>query len=282
MQNKRTPEQLRAEIQKFRFWYHKIDLGEGVVTPGLDFDHIWENIRKSRNLIDYKNKIVLDIGSWDGMWAFEAEKLGAKIVIATDCRYDAYENFLFCKEILGSKVMPFYNVSPYFLIDQLVVFFQENWEEHEPNERLFDIVQHLGLLYHLRDPLLTLSQARSCIRTGGYLLIETAAVINDESSFMLFNGIPPQEQRIYPDVTTWWAPTITCLKEMLRASLFEPDEKTICILHREPLKTERHIISRVSLVAQAISPESIDPLFYRELARTYRNPGLALEIIEKY
>lgn len=32
----------------------------------------------------------------------------------------------------------------------------------------YDIVQHLGLLYHVRDPLWTLSQCRSVVKTGGH------------------------------------------------------------------------------------------------------------------
>ncbi len=167
----------------------------------------------------------------------------------------------------------------YSLTERLDVFFQENWETQKPNERMFDIVQHLGLLYHVRDPLFTLSQARSCLRTGGHLIIETGAVINDESSFMLFNNVLPQEQRIYKDVTTWWAPTLTCLDEMLRASLFEPIPESRRILAGGLSLDKKHTISRVCLVARAIAPEDSDSLFYRELSRTYRNPGLDLELM---
>ncbi len=167
MRNKENIQELKKRVAEFPFWYHKIKLAEGVVTPGLPFDHVWDNIRKSRSAIDYTGKIVLDIASWDGMWAFEAEQLGAKTVVATDCRYEALDNFIFCREILGSKAMPFYNVAPYFLAERLDVFFQENWKSQKPYERLFDIVHHLGLLYHLRDPFLSLSQARSCLIKEG-------------------------------------------------------------------------------------------------------------------
>jgi SAM-dependent methyltransferase len=289
-----TPEELRQEISKFRFWYHKIDLGQGVVTPGLDLDPLWNMIRDTRKHIDYKGKKVLDIASFDGMWAFEAEKLGAELVVATDCYYETYKNFLFCRNALNSRVIPYYNISPYDLYDRLDVFLEENWGDQKPYDRLFDIVQHLGLLYHLRDPMLTLSQARSVIRKDGYLLIETAAVVNEGSSFMVFNGVPPQEQHIYKDTSTWWAPTIPCLLEMLRASLFEPIEDSMRVLERKAhrnlktklkhyLKPENHTftISRVSLVAKAIGKADVDGEYYRELARTYRNPGLVISQIER-
>jgi tRNA (mo5U34)-methyltransferase len=293
-----TPEELRHEVEKFRFWYHKIDLGGGVITPGLDLDSLWDMIRDTRNAIDYKGKKVLDIASFDGMWAFEAEKLGAEMVVATDCYYETFKNFLFCRQVLRSNVIPYYNISPYNLHDRLDVYLQENWEQQKPYDRLFDIVQHLGLLYHLRDPMLTLSQARSVLRTGGHLLLETAAVINAPGSFMLFNGVPgrtPGKPRIYEDTTTWWAPTVECLKEMLMASLFEPIEGTVHSLDKvtEPglmakvksgvrlaLKAAnkgKFRISRVCLVARAIGPSDADKEYFRELSRAYRNPGLATD-----
>ncbi len=284
-----SPEEMAEEIKKFRFWYHKIDLGNGVITPGLDLDQQWNMTRETRDTLDYKGKNVLDIASFDGMWAFEAEKLGASLVVATDCYYETYKNFLFCRNALNSRVIPYYNISPYDLYNRLDVFLEENWEDQKPYDRLFDIVQHLGLLYHLRDPMLTLSQARSVIRTGGHLLMETAAVVNEESSFMLFNGVPPQEQRIYKDTTTWWAPTIPCLREMLRASFFEPIEDSMRrgekASEKGKLKLGHYLrresrsfrISRVSLAAKAIGKADVDEDYYRELARTYRNPGLKME-----
>ncbi len=110
-----SPEEMAEEIKKFRFWYHKIDLGNGVITPGLDLDQQWNMTRETRDTLDYKGKNVLDIASFDGMWAFEAEKLGASLVVATDCYYETYKNFLFCRNALNSRVIPYYNISPYDL-----------------------------------------------------------------------------------------------------------------------------------------------------------------------
>ena len=94
---------------------------------------------------------------------------------------------------------------------------------------MFDIVQHLGLFYHLRDPFLSLSQARSCIKTGGTLLMETNVIMDRDESFMLYNGIP-STYRISDNYSVWWSPTVSCLNEMLVASLFEPDSTSIKIV----------------------------------------------------
>lgn len=263
-----TPQELQDEVNKFPFWYHKIDLGQGVVTPGLPFDQIWNMIREARGCIDYRDKAVLDLASFDGLWAFEAERLGASRVVATDCYLGQFENFLFARDVLRSKVVPYYNVSPYRLDERLDVYLDENFGP-ETIDRRFDVVQHLGLFYHLRDPMLTLSQARSVVRSGGYLLLETAAYPDEENSHMVFNGTPPSKPRIYEDISTWWAPTIRCLKDMLRATLFEPLDDTVRTCGQNP-KT----LTRMALVAKAVDSADADRDLVRELYRTYRNPGI--------
>jgi tRNA (mo5U34)-methyltransferase len=266
----------REEILNFvnsTNWYHKVDLGGGIITPGHNFDKLWDLIRSVRDQVDYKNKIVLDLGSIEGMWAFEAEKLGAGMVVATDVYFHkVVKRFHFCKEVLNSSVIPYYNVSPYLLHERLDVFLQENWEDQKPYDRLFDIVQHLGLLYHLQNPMLSLAQARSVMKEGGILLFETAVVANVEQPIMLFNGTPPNNKHIYDDITTWWAPAVPCLKAMLKANLFEVDESSIKLLHQQTI--DGLDISRAAMTARAIGKNEIDQDFYREITRTYRTPGL--------
>ncbi|MGB3240197.1 MAG: DUF1698 domain-containing protein, partial [Geitlerinemataceae cyanobacterium] len=275
-------EEIKQEIERLKHWYHKIDLGDGLVTPGLNFDSLWNLIRATRRNIDYHNKVVLDIGSFDGLWAFEAEKLGARMTIATDCFYKQYQNFLFCRQVLKSNVIPYYNISPYNLAERLDVYLQEKfevylqhkYEDRDRSNRLFDIVQNLGLLYHVRDPMFVLSQSRSVIKTGGFLLLETAIIDDQSASFMVYNGCPPERDRIYSDMTTWWAPTVSCLKELLKSSLFEPLDSTIKILKQSPaLPGQRFAVSRICLIAKAIAPTEIDRNFSDEILRTYRNPG---------
>jgi tRNA (mo5U34)-methyltransferase len=286
-------DQIKKKLKTdFTYWYHKIDLGHGIVTPGFDYDPLWDNIRKVRHSLDYRGKTVLDIASFDGLWAFEAEKLGAKSVVATDCLYRTFNNFLFCRDVLGSQCLPYYNVSPYHLSERLDVFFQENYDHEKPYERMFDIVQHLGLFYHLRDPLLSLSQARSCMKTGGQLLIETNIIMDRDESFMLYNGIP-FTYRVSDNYSVWWVPTVNCLKEMLIASLFEPKDASISVVEfTQPLlsKTSRfpkqshkgsvekdYKVGRLCMTAKAVDPRETQAEFVREMQRTFRNPGLNIE-----
>jgi len=282
-----TTEALRQEIAKFPYWYHKIQLAPEVVTPGFEMDELWNHVRKVRAGLDYTDKRVLDIASFDGLFSFEAENLGAKSVVSADCLYNSFANFMFCREVLGSKATPYYNVSPYNLAERLDVYLDESYVGKE--DRRFDIVQHLGLLYHLRDPMLSLSQARSVMKEGGHLIIETDVVMNNPESFLLFNGIP-NSARIRNNYSVWWAPTKSCLFEMLEATLFEVEESSYSEFEFEPPAREAgkvfteinkaHVIGRGAVIAKAVAPGkrkgANHEKFETELMRTYRNPGLDL------
>jgi tRNA (mo5U34)-methyltransferase len=63
-------------------WWHPIDLGNGVVTPGIDCTP--SRLAEIRLPEDLRGKSVLDIGAWDGFFSFEAERRGARRVLATD------------------------------------------------------------------------------------------------------------------------------------------------------------------------------------------------------
>jgi tRNA (mo5U34)-methyltransferase len=72
---------LRQEVGKVK-WFHTIDLGAGIITPGMDDTpsklkrlHLPENLAGTS---------VLDIGAFDGFFSFEAERRGASRVVAAD------------------------------------------------------------------------------------------------------------------------------------------------------------------------------------------------------
>jgi tRNA (mo5U34)-methyltransferase len=254
-------EAIKNEISR-RKWYHRIELGNGIRTPGFPWEAIWNNARHARASIDYAGKAVLDLGSWDGMWAFEAEALGAGLVIATDCMnywqipwHQGMNNLLLIREAIFSEVVPLWNVSPYRLRDRL----DNALYSHPLLKEGFDIVQHLGILYHLRDPLFSLAQARSIMKDGGTLLLETAVDRSSDSMMMRFNA---GESAFYDDFTTWWAPTLPCLSEMLRRSFFEVDQSGIGFYG------ESAPVCRVAVRATAVPPTNalgerynLDPAF---------------------
>lgn len=260
--------EIRRRLEELGEWYHPVDLGEGIRVP-VEFKRYtrphWEANRRVRDQIDYEDKLVLDLGCAEGMWSFEAEKLGARMVVGIDIGVmGTNERTAFAKEVLKSSVFFYLNVHVEELYNRLDHFFNR----HSDGER-FDIIQHLGLLYHLRDPLRSLSQARKCIKKGGNLLLETAVYLTDsEEPVALFN----LGDRIYYDGSTWWAPNLKCLFAMLRYSLFEPNPSYEIV--EDPKNSD---IGRISLVAEAVGIETV----HRERALVLKqgvNIGLRADI----
>ncbi len=140
-------------------WWHSIDLGNGFVTPGaIPLAELQANFAYLQLPADLTGKRVLDIGCWDGFYSFECERRGAEVV-AVDCWRP--EGFFLAHEALQSGVQ-FHESSVYELTRAQLGH--------------FDIVLFLGVLYHLRHPLLALE--RVCEMTHEYAVIETHVIDN--------------------------------------------------------------------------------------------------------
>jgi tRNA (mo5U34)-methyltransferase len=89
-------------------WFHQIDLGAGVVTPGSD--NTLARIAMVVLPADLRGKSVLDIGAWDGAFSFEAERRGADRVVAVDSfcwsgeGWGTKAGFECARRLLGSRV----------------------------------------------------------------------------------------------------------------------------------------------------------------------------------
>lgn len=252
-------------------WYHKITLSDGTVTPGHDWEYLWDNIRNAKKDVDYHGKSVLDLGAMEGMWAFEAESSGASYVVTIDMTDRCVDKLLYCRTDLKSSIVPLFNVRVENLVEML------------PSVRKpFDIIQHLGLFYHLQDPLGSFSQCRQLIKTNGLLVLETAAERSSSNSCMIFNGVKPNDYhsessywwRMYDGGHPQWMPTIPCLKEMLLISGFVPLVETISIVDQpqtkainsdDPAAVYRRC--RVALVARAVEKEEISSATLRKVVR---------------
>lgn len=213
-----TEAQIKAEVDRLGAispWYHDIRLSPNVTTGGwAGIHHVWGLIRTVRFAIEekYRGATVLDLASWDGGWAFEAEDLGAKTVVAFELGIvNRLEHFLFCRGIRNSKVIPMYGADAERADEFLASFVSEYGK--------FDVIQHMGLLYHLKNPMRSLEAARRIIKPDGVLLLETAGAI-DRRPVMLSN----HESSIYEDRWTYWAPTESALRYMLLESGFQVRE----------------------------------------------------------
>lgn len=194
---------IREEVEQLK-WVHTIDLGDGIITPGA-----WRRnplISAAFSDIDFAGKKVLDIGCWDGLWAFEAEKRGASEVYATDYisqRWGTTSTFDLARKALHSKIHYNPNISV-FEIGKLGV--------HDFNVTIF-----CGIYYHLRDPLLAFSQLRQVMTDGGVIMIEGDVIYDVDDAYAKF-----YYRKVWgEDPSNWWIPTIPCLREWIESSYFE-------------------------------------------------------------
>lgn len=205
-----THEEIVDGVAK-RQWFHCIDLGNGIVTPGTREKDAWQMYRLPERL---DGKRVLDIGAWEGGFSFEAERRGASQVIAMDVWGTTqepgsvgagWENFQFAHNALNSKVIPeFMNV--YSL---------------SPSLGPFDLILFLEVLYHLQDPIAGLRHVKSALAPGGMVCLETwiDAEWIDEPAAIFYPGA-----ELNNDPTNWWGPNIKCVQLMAATVGFKEAE----------------------------------------------------------
>lgn len=205
---------LKQEVNRIK-WFHRIDLGNGIITPGINNS---SSKRQTLNLPEnLQGKTVLDIGAWDGFFSFECERRGAKRVLATDSfswnslNWGTKAGFELARKALNSKVED-------MDIDVL---------ELSPEKTgTFDLVLFLGVLYHMRDPLLALEKVFSV--TKKMLILETHAD-------MLWCKRPAAafypDDELNNDPTNWWGPNPSAIMSMLKSVGF----KKIKMVHKTPM-----------------------------------------------
>ncbi|HEV8254973.1 MAG TPA: DUF1698 domain-containing protein [Vicinamibacteria bacterium] len=193
-----TARDLRSETAALR-WYHTIDLGGGVVTPGVDDTPL--RLARLDLPASLAGKTVLDVGAWDGFFSFEAERRGAARVVATDHYswhgpgWGTKAGFLLARQALGSRV------------EDLDVDVMDLTPERVG---VFDVVLFLGVLYHLRHPLLALERLAAVTRE--LLVVETVVDLV---------GLRRPAMAFYPrgelnrDPSNWWGPNPAAVRAML-------------------------------------------------------------------
>jgi tRNA (mo5U34)-methyltransferase len=187
-------------------WWHRIDLGNGIITPGLDDSPA--KLKRIGLPEDLSGMTVLDVGASDGFFSFEAERRGATRVLAIDSFSWGGENtkagFLLARRALKSKVqdmeLEVLDVSP-------------------EKTGVFDVVLFLGVLYHMRHPLLSLEHVFSV--TKKLLILETAVDCSwSKRPQMAF--YPGRE--LNNDPYNWWGPNAACVEAMCKTVGFQKVE----------------------------------------------------------
>lgn len=216
-----TAEDIRARIAALGPWFHNMDLG-GVWTAPEHFLGDYPGVKWRRFAAALPQNLsgasVLDIGCNGGFYAIEMKRRGAARVLGIDSDEDYLAQARFAAEVTGEAI-EFRNLSVYDIAAL--------------GEK-FDIVLFMGVLYHLRHPLLALDRIHAHVARD--LLVFQSMQRGSADVFSPAEDYPfaetaPFDRPDYPrlhfiehryagDPTNWWVPNRACTEAMLRSAGF--------------------------------------------------------------
>lgn len=182
-------------------WYHSMELPDGRVIPGLQtLAQLRRRIAQFPLPADLAGRRVLDIGAWDGWFTFEMERRGAQ-VMAVDTT--PRERFRIARELLGSR-------AEYRIADACRLGPEQIGR--------FDIVLFLGVLYHLKHPLLALENV--CALSTNMVCVES--YVTDDGSDLAARPLMEfyETTELRGQFDNWVGPNASCLLAMCRSAGF--------------------------------------------------------------
>ncbi len=227
-----TTEQIQEKVSSLGEWFHNLDLA-GVKTAPNHFLGDYPNIkwRTFQHAIpqDLRGKSVLDIGCNAGFYSMEMKRRGAHRVLGIDFDEGYLAQARFAAEVNRLDI-EFREVSVY--------------DVAKLGEK-FDIVLFMGVLYHLRHPLLALDLLHEHVVKD--VLVFQSLMRGSPETEPFADDYPFAETSIferptYPrmyfierqyshDPTNWWIPNLACAEAMLRSAGFEivehPEEEVL-------------------------------------------------------
>ncbi len=218
-----SPDEIRQKVAEFE-WYHTIDLGHGIVTPG-QYNHA--------PLIDQygipeslEGRSVLDVGPANGFFAFEFERRGAARVVTSELPswidHDTRDRPPESWAQIAEGAEDYHRGALGFAIrarrSRVERRFCNVYDLTPERIGVFDLVFCASVLLHLTDPLRALfairrvCQGEAIICTG----IDTHLLVADQSRAKFIGT---------PDGHAFWLPTMTCLEQMALAAGFPRVER---------------------------------------------------------
>jgi tRNA (mo5U34)-methyltransferase len=213
---------IAGRIRELGDWFHNMNLG-GVQTAPDHFlgDYPAVKWREFAHAVpaDLRGWSVLDVGCNAGFYSIEMKRRGADRVLGIDSDPRYLDQARFAAGVTGADI-EFRQMSVY--------------EIPRLHER-FDLVLFMGVLYHLRHPLLALDILyahavnrllvfQSMLRGSNEAArVERDYEFRDEGQFddPAYPRLFFVEHRYAGDPTNWWIPNRACAEAMLRSAGFE-------------------------------------------------------------
>jgi len=183
------------EMCKGVYWRHDLELGDVKIT-GMDRGQTWRSSILPKR---YDGKAVIDIGCADGFYSFYAEQNGAKSVFAFD-----------------TVDWPAHKIAAEVLVNNVSFAQMSIYDLHTLISDKFDVAIFMGVIYHLKHPLLGIEQVVNIMNSGGEVYLESLVQVrkDNEGTWMEFL----EDNRVNNDPTNWWNPTIDCVLAMMRVA----------------------------------------------------------------
>ena len=186
-------------------WWHSFELPDGTFIEGPN-SLAGQKTRIGQFPIpeDLTGKRVLDIGAWDGWFSFEMERRGAEVVAI-----DNWDNPRF-REM-------------HALLDSRVDYRQMDMYDLTPDRiGRFDVVLFMGVLYHLKHPLLALE--RVCALTTDLACVDSFVLQEKHRPGEGVERRPIMEfyetDEMGGQTDNWCGPTVACVLAFCRAAGF--------------------------------------------------------------
>ena len=207
-------------------WYHTIDLGNGLVSKGA-YDH--------RPVVDrygipasLAGKTALDIGTFDGFWAFELERRGADRVVAIDiARIGDFDWVPSMRASLGASAdrqsnFPLAHAMRHSRVERKIC---SVYDLSPKSVGLFDVVFCGDVLLHLFNPIQALLNI--CAVTREMAIIQTSLDEGIESAhpdrpWLRFGA--RDAEKVLGEHCTYWIFSTRALQEMMEYAGFRATE----------------------------------------------------------
>jgi tRNA (mo5U34)-methyltransferase len=218
--------QTKGAVEELGPWFHNLHLPDGRQTapdhPLGDFPRFkWDELAPHlpARLDGWR---ALDIGCNAGFYSFQLAQRGAEVV-----GIDADEHYL--EQARWARSL--------FGLEDRVELRRQTVYDLARSDETFDLILFMGVLYHLRHPLLALDAVAA--RATKLVVLQTLTVETDhgrpqprrfanldweERSRLLEGGWPAAlfvEQKLFGDPTNWWVPNHAAVEAMARSAGLE-------------------------------------------------------------